>query len=190
MARAVLLSPANLRWWHQHALLTLATGDRARHRVVCETMLARFGRTNDATVADGVAWACSLAPDAVADPSRVVALARRAQAQKPGHGNFLKTLGAALYRAGDLNGARQQFGQAVERHGPKEKVWDQLLLAMTDHRLGQANEAKCALDEAVQALDLSAVDRPLPGTAAPLPWDEWLELRLLREEAMLLLHRK
>jgi tetratricopeptide (TPR) repeat protein len=187
MARAVLLNPGNLPRWYQYALLTLAAGDRDRYRIICAAMLAWFGQTKDARVANTVAWTCSLVPDAVADRAGMVALARRAQAQKQANPAYLNTLGAALYRAGDFDEARQCLAAAAKAYRPRENVWDWLYLAMTHHQLGQPDKAQHWLDMAVEALDQTAADRPPPGAAALLSWPERLELQLLRREATLLL---
>jgi WD40 repeat protein len=188
MARAVLLSPGEAYRWYQHAVLTLAAGDRDRYRAICTAMLARFGQTEHAHVANMVAWACSLAPDAVAEPARVVALARRARPQKRDEVSYLNTLGAALYRAGDFDAARQWLAEAAKVRRPKDNVKDWLYLAMTHHQLGQSNEAQRWLDKAAQTLDQTAEEQPPPGAETPLRWHERLELQLLRREANMLLH--
>jgi tetratricopeptide (TPR) repeat protein len=190
MARAVFLNPGDPRKWYHHVLLTLLTGDRTCYRVICQALLARFRRNKTALVAADLAWTCSLGPDAVADPARVVALAQEALAQEPGNANYLTILGAALYRAGDFHGARQRLDEAAKVHGPEETVWDWLFLAMTYHQLGQPQEARRWLDQAVRALDRAPLGRPLPGAAVILNWDQCPQLRLLREEATLLLHPK
>jgi WD40 repeat protein len=190
MAMAVFLSPDDARQWYYLAMLTLATGDRVGYRAVCEIMLARFGRTNQALVVHNVAWACSLGPEAVADPSRVVALVRRVLDQQPGNMYCQNALGVALYRAGDFHGAREWLGKAVQVRPPEEKAWYWLFLAMTHHQLSEPKEARRWLDQAAQAHHHTAVDRPPPGTAKVLVWHERLGLRLLREQATSLLHPK
>jgi WD40 repeat protein len=190
MARAMLLSPGNTQRWYQHAVLTLVAGDRNHYRAVCAAMLARFVQTGNAQVANLVARACSLAPDAVADPAGVVALARRARDQKRDNVTYLNTLGAALYRAGQFEAAEHCLTEAVKVHRPKENILDWLYLAMTHHQLGQAKEAERWLEKAAGSLDRASVDQPPPGAATLLLLYERLELRLLREEATLLLQPK
>jgi WD40 repeat protein/serine/threonine protein kinase len=187
-ARAVLLSPGDPRRWYEYALLTLIAGDRDRYRTICAAMLARFGQTKDAQVANTVAWTCSLAPGAVADRAGLVALARRARVQQPANLNYRNTLGAALYRGGDFDGALQCLAEAAKADRPKENILDWLFLAMTHHQLGQPDKAQRWLDRAVGALDQTAADRPPPGAAALLTWQERLELQLLRREATLVVH--
>jgi WD40 repeat protein len=187
MAKAVFLNPGNAEKWYQHAVLSLFLGDRDRYRAICAAMLALFEQTKNAQVAHTVARACCLAPDSVADPARVVALARRARAERPGDLDYLNTLGTALYRAGHFDDARQCLAEAAEVHRPKENVRDWLSLAMTYHQLGQPNEAQRWLEKAATALDRTAVDLPPPGARTLLPWYGLLELRLLRREATSLL---
>jgi WD40 repeat protein len=187
-AKAAELSRGWQVWSSQHALVTLTSGERDRYRQICTAMLARFGQIEEPELANIVARTCCLAPDAVADRAGVVALARRAQAQKPANLDYLNTLGAALYRAGDFTGAQQCLAETAKARRAKGNVWDWLFLAMTHHQLGQPNEAQRWLDKAVQALDQTAADRPPPGAGTLLPWYDRLELELLRREATMLLH--
>jgi hypothetical protein len=119
----------------------------------------------------------------------VVDLARLALLKKSIERGHLTTLGAALYRAGDFQGARQRLVESEKTPRPVGDVWDWLFLAMTDHRRGQREQARRWLDRAAQALDVTTREQLPPGTTteALLPWEQMLELRLLREEATALL---
>jgi len=187
IAKAVDLRPENLLLWYQHALLTLAAGDRDGYQRVCAKMLARFGESDQVQVANTVAWTCSLGPVSVADLSRPVALARRAHEKDLANLSFRNTLGTALYRAGDFEGAREQFAEAMKVRRPSENLWDSLCLAMVHHRLNQPEKARALLDRALKAIDLTIQYQPPPGSATPLSWTQQLELRLLRREAESLL---
>ena len=97
-ARAVQQYPdiATLRYCHVLSLLSL--GDEADLRQACSDLLDHFGTSTDHHIANDVAWACLLAPGAVADRAAPVRLAQFAvndapEAEKP---DFLNTLGAAL----------------------------------------------------------------------------------------------
>jgi tetratricopeptide (TPR) repeat protein len=190
IAKAIELDPGNLEAWYQHALLALATGHRDRYRTICEDILARFGQSDEPSDANLVAWTCSLAPGAVADPLRPVELASRAQAREPTSVIYLNTLGVALYRAGQFEAARERLTKSAATRKPMGDAWDWLYLAMIHHRLGQSDLARRWFDRAIRALDHTATDQPPPGAASPPSWDERLELQLLRQEATALLQAK
>ena len=64
--------------WYPLAVLRLRAGDVAGYRAVCAGSLEHFGRSNNHFgIVGHVARACSLMPDAVADPERPLDLARR-----------------------------------------------------------------------------------------------------------------
>src|SRR5262249_3460805 len=70
-------------WWYRHALLRAHVGDAAGHRDVCTRMLARLGDSPNPMTCSQAAGACLLLPGAAADPSRLVALAERADDRPP-----------------------------------------------------------------------------------------------------------
>jgi eukaryotic-like serine/threonine-protein kinase len=175
--------------WYFQALLSLYHGDTDGYRAACAAMLDRFGK-QDQPGNPKVEWTCTLAPDAVADPSKVVALAEKALAREGPNGDTLRVLGAALYRAGQLTEAAQRLTEAVagprnpgRLRGTPEYNW--LLLAMVLHQLGQAEEARGWLTKAVQEIDQPTVERRKdPGFDT---WNRRLTLQLLRQEAETLL---
>src|SRR5262245_1945043 len=121
-----------------------------------------------------------MAPGAVADPQRVVALAERSVAGKPARPDHLITLGAALYRADRAEEAVGRLGEALEAHG-KGGVEGWLFLALARQRLGRGAEARQALDRARSALDEAA--------GSELPWADRLARQFLRAEAEALVQR-
>ncbi len=181
-AKAVDLGTDARAVWLGLPLLALAAGDRERYRTTCAGLLERFGATDNPRTANSVAWVCALAPDAVADPARVVQLARRAVDRQAGNAYYLRTLGAALYRAGQFEAARQRLDEAVlARKQQDGDGWDRLFLAMTYHRLGRADQARQWLDKAREWIDQAPRDR------APLSWNQRPELQLLQREATALI---
>jgi tetratricopeptide (TPR) repeat protein len=95
----------------------------------------------------------------------------------------LNTLGAALYRAGKFNAAVQRLNKAIKEEGKGGTAWDWLFLAMAHHRLGHAAEAKQWLAKAVQWIEKASNPKPDKAAGTPLPWDQRLELKVLRREA-------
>jgi WD40 repeat protein/tRNA A-37 threonylcarbamoyl transferase component Bud32 len=170
-AGAVELSPDDLAAWRRRVLLDLHAGDAARYRKTCARLLGRHGETKDAEVAGSVAWDCGLAPEATAEPERVVRLAEQAVAGEA-RGDRLGTLGAALYRAGRHEQAAARLHEAIKAHGGEGTFREWFFLAMASHHLGQADEARRCLDRAVQKGEKEADG-----------WQQRQERDLLRAEA-------
>jgi WD40 repeat protein/tetratricopeptide (TPR) repeat protein/predicted Ser/Thr protein kinase len=168
--------------WHAQALAQLATDRREAYRRISADLLERFDQTRDANVANDVVWTCVVGPAAGVDHGRCVHMMETADAgQMPI--THLKTLGAALYRAGRFEEAVRRLDEAIAR-GKGGTAWDWLFLAMSYHRLGRADEARQAPERAARWV-AQAEDGKLPdgSTPRPLPWTARLELRLLRREA-------
>ena len=154
-------------------------------------MLQRFGPTDKASDGHWVAWACALAPDAITDWTTAIALAEKAVQSDPKFVMYLNTLGAVLYRAGRFDEALarlaeveplvQEPSEAIK--SPPAYTW--FFLAMAQHRLGHADEAKQWLDKAVAWTDKIFAEAD-QGTA-DLSWNRRLTLKLLRDEATTLL---
>jgi WD40 repeat protein/Flp pilus assembly protein TadD len=183
--RAVERGTTDWRTGHPLALLHLRQGDQEGYRKVCSRLLQSSDSTGDALSANEVAWACCLAPGAVSDTARLVRLAERAVAGEPADPMRLNTLGAALYRAGRFDEAARQLEEAVRVHGHEGNPEDWLFLALVNQRLDKPAEARRWLTKAARWLDKKAAARKSPDVIDPLPWDRYLELRLLLGEAEL-----
>jgi WD40 repeat protein/tetratricopeptide (TPR) repeat protein/tRNA A-37 threonylcarbamoyl transferase component Bud32 len=171
-------SSESLRGWH--ALVLIAAGNTAGHRKACEALLEKFGKDGDPNSGNSVAWYCVRFPDAVADFTRPVQLAEKAVASWPNYHPYLNTLGAALYRAGRFEESIKKFDEAIKAHGAGGHPSDWLFLAMAHHRLGHDEDAKKWLTKAQQWIDGNAY-------GSGQPWDQKLELKLIRAEAEALL---
>jgi serine/threonine protein kinase/WD40 repeat protein len=177
--------PEQWQSWYQAALAHLAQGDREGYRRLCARALERFDRTDDAVAAVYLAWAGALDAEAKVDPARLLRLAERAAATDPESYVNLRTLGAALLRAGRPEAAVQKLTQAAAVQQEAPTSW--LLLALAHQRLGHAEEARGRLRQAQQWIDVATPTKPegaatLPGSES-LPWTERLSLLLLRREA-------
>jgi tetratricopeptide (TPR) repeat protein len=163
------------------AVAHLTAGEIGTYRQSCAALIERFEGTEDPDVARNAVLACVLRPDALADMTRLLPLARVVAA--PERASPPET-GAALYRAG-------RYGEAVSCFEEAERVYRLrpgalCFLAMTRHCLGRAVEARRTLAEAVrwadeadrEELDDRTATRPAWG-----PWHEKLECELLLEEA-------
>jgi tetratricopeptide (TPR) repeat protein len=173
-------------------MLCLRDGHLEGYREVCSDMLQRFGK--------GAVWTCTLTPNSGADPARIAALAEKAITESDkgqGYVNedhwHVNQLGAALYRTGRFEEAVKRLTEATKLNPHPYRsnmlpTW--FFLAMANHRLGHAEEARRWLDKAVQGTDealkppaeLPGNSRNPDGVIAP-NWSRKLTLLLLRREA-------
>jgi tetratricopeptide (TPR) repeat protein len=160
------------------AVPRLLRGDRTGYTAVCETLLNRFGKTEDAFIANNVAWPCALGPEAVPDLKPAVALAHLAVQSEPKNANYRNTLGAILFRAGEYQEAVRVLNESIRLHDKGGTALDYLFLTMAYHKFGQADEARTWLDKGL---------RVNPGEKS-LSDNDRLELQLLRREAATLLN--
>jgi tetratricopeptide (TPR) repeat protein len=170
--------------WQQvpgHSLLMLAQvrlqqGDDKGYRRACADLLAKHGKTTDQNEANTVAWACSLVPDAVADFTVPLDLARLAVNKAPKEHAILNTLGTLLYRAGKDAEAIEMLTRAIQAHGKGGTPADWLILALAHQRRGQPEEARRWLDKAVAEMDRKEFNDALN-------WSSRIEYQLFRREA-------
>jgi WD40 repeat protein/tetratricopeptide (TPR) repeat protein/tRNA A-37 threonylcarbamoyl transferase component Bud32 len=162
--------------------------DPSGYRQACTQALKHFGETEDPVLAASLAWTCSLAPDATADPEQVVRLASLALLQDPNNYVCQRALGAALYRAGKYQQAIEQFTAAMKlRKQPAPSTW--LFLALAHQRLKHPEEAKKWLDKAREWIEEARRQEPGEGgdektlSWHKLPWNERLVLTTLQREA-------
>jgi WD40 repeat protein/tetratricopeptide (TPR) repeat protein len=166
------------------ARLCLAAGDEAVYRRVCADLLQRFGMGASIANARETVWTSALRPDAVPDPSQLVRIAVRVVAQEPKGAIYLRSLGAALYRAGRFEEAIQQLNAAIAAQNGDGLFEDWLFLAMAHHRLGHAAEARQWLDKTIQW------EAKRKDDAEPLDWVARWELQILLHEAKELIEGK
>jgi tetratricopeptide (TPR) repeat protein len=132
----------------QLALARLGGGDGKGYRAACALLLERFGQAENEWMAHLALQTCLVAPDAVPNGARLLEWAEKLAARNPGRYAELCTLGAALYRAGRFDAAAGRLQEAVRAPGAQSTVWDKLFLAMAQHRLNHAGEARAGLAQA------------------------------------------
>ncbi len=190
LARAAELDPNDIAPRYRSATLSLYLGDFEGYRHACRQMLERFEKADDPTIVTYTVRVCLLMPDAVADLDRVVQLAdRNVKGNEKYHAYNWLVLdkGLAEYRAG-------QYAAAVERLTKLSPHSDGVhldasvfaVLAMAQHRLGQAEAARAALSSAQAII---AKKTPDPAKSRPLghDWPEWLHCRVLSRQAEVLI---
>jgi hypothetical protein len=201
--RVTAMEPNDLGGWRRLALANLGAGRTDAYRDTCGRLLVLGHRTSEAPLAAFLlspapsnAWGAALVlkdwqdgfphrrqeqrqmvrpavvrPDAVTDPARLLAFSTQADPV---------TRGAALCRAGRHDAAAQLLGRTPEGAGL-------LYLALTEHGRGRTAAAQEALQRAVRWLEAPSRGDPGRTNHARLPWDERLEVDLLRREAEALL---
>jgi tetratricopeptide (TPR) repeat protein len=183
--QAVAQFPEQWESWYHAALVHLLRGDHDGYRQLCTRALERFHNTEDPFAAAYLAWAGALDAQANVDPTRLLRLAERAAAADPDGYLMLRSLEAALLRAGQPEAALQRLTQATFVLQATPMSW--LLLALAHQRLGHAKEARTWLRQAQQWIDEATPSKPAGAAALPgpdnLPWTERLSLQLLRREA-------
>jgi len=163
-------------FWESQALVYLKAGDQRAYQRLCAGLDEGVRELPYPAVAYAAAWVCALAPGAVSDYRRPVALAEEAvrgapPKVKPG---FLKAWGAILYRAGRFQEAVERLNESVKAGKGQTAVQCWCFLAMAHFRLGEDAEARKFLAKAVQFKIAPGITR------------ERVELELFREEAQAL----
>src|SRR5262249_19769090 len=138
------------RWFHL-ALLSVHLGDQEGYHQVCQGMRARFGETTIRAFARELIRTCVLDPDPGADAAARVELADLVVADGPTFGYHRYLLGIAKYRAGRHEEAVRWLRDSLKA----DPAWllPYPVLAMAHHRLGQAAQARQALEAAERVLD-------------------------------------
>lgn len=98
----------------QIALLRWESGDVVGCRDAYRALIARFGQSLSPAESSAILTACVVAPDAIADPSELLGLARRAADVESNDAAFKTLVGAAQYRAGQ----RREGLTAIEQTLP------------------------------------------------------------------------
>jgi tetratricopeptide (TPR) repeat protein len=188
--KAIELGDQHFSAWYERALVRRAMGDAPGYQAACAEILKQFPFAEDTDTAHFVAWTCALGPDALPEFALAVASAERAAKKDAKSAQYASGLGAILFRAGRFDEARQKLEEADRLSSSADPIrsapaYNWFFLAMTHHRLGNADEAKQWFDKARDATD-KALNELDAGTVK-LPWNRRLTLNLLRGEAETLL---
>jgi WD40 repeat protein/predicted Ser/Thr protein kinase len=165
------------------ALARLGAGDTKGYRDACRQLLDLSAESANGESACRMAWTCLLAPGGAEDVAALDGLTRRG-GKKETAGVGLLVRGAALARAGKWDEAAAVLldGQALAEGADAPRAW--LLLALAERRLGRADAARRWLKQTDAWLTRYDTPRTLAADRGPsLPWQQRLELRLLRDEA-------
>jgi tetratricopeptide (TPR) repeat protein len=188
---AIRFHPQEHYLWYQSAGLWLMLGDTEAYRRQCRAMLDRFGKTNDAMLAERTAKACLLIPNSVVDLAPVVRLADQAITGTEEHmyyRYFLFARALAHYRAGEFASAVEKLEKCLvpERPEINRDGAAYLVLAMAHHRIGHAAEAAHAIAKARDIIDVKTWPTINSGNLGD-SWHDVLIIHILRREAEALL---
>jgi tetratricopeptide (TPR) repeat protein len=148
-----LQGAANSDAWHRYAILMLLHGHQDEYRRQCLRMYETYRASPDTEARSRVALACLLAPEPVIDPAKLLALAEPTGTTLPLPSNKM-ALGIAHYRSGQYDKALSEYQAVGTTSGwDTMRVWKHAALALTFHRLGQAEQARTNLTEARRALE-------------------------------------
>src|SRR5262249_35530425 len=164
----------------QLAMTRLLAADLPGYRAACARILEHSKPIDDSTAAVRVAYACSLAPEAVTDFPGLIQVSERSTPWVASNERFVD---AVLFRAGRLEEALQRFEQAHKIFQPR--AWDWLFLAMIHSRLGHTSEARRFLQLAEQWI-VEADKAPSGAEKEGARWSSLTEkptILLLRREA-------
>jgi serine/threonine protein kinase len=151
-------------------------GDRKGLKAMCAALLDDSATTSDATFANRLTRWCALSPGCIPDPDRLVALARKAVAAGQQDPQLRFHMALADYRAGRFDEAVRQASRSLAAIPAGEPgllgAFDEAVLAMAYHRLGQSDAAARRL-EATTRLDWETIERRTE------PQDWWLRADFL-----------
>jgi tetratricopeptide (TPR) repeat protein len=179
-----LISPAARDWFV--ASVYLAKGDRAAYQDACRHALDKIPSEPDADERGILLWMCTVTPFSVGESTQLADFAE--DVLRPNHDaptrDQLLAVGASLFRAGRLPEARVRLQQTLQQVAdgkptvdPMSEVFAHLFLAMTDSKLGSAEQAQASFAEATR----------LSGRIQPPCWVSKLQHKLLTDETRAIL---
>jgi tetratricopeptide (TPR) repeat protein len=187
-ARLIDSGPPNDIWF-QLACVRLLAGDAKGYEQLRKQLPERVAQAKNPVVSYVAARACMISPKAVADPLQAVRWAEKAVASQSKTAWYLHVLGAVHYRAGQFDPAVRRCRESLKAQPSwPGNMLNWLVLAMAEHRLGHAGQARQWLAKAIQWRG------KLPrqeGKGVVSPPDshpsDWLEFNVLFREAQALI---
>jgi len=149
---AILLkhSPDNHECYHTLAPLQVRLGDLVEYQELSRTILDKFSRTTDIYIADRMAKDCLILPSSGVDLKTVAAMADLAASggskeDVAPYFHFCK--GLAEFRLGHYDEAIRWARLATKGPFPQPKACAAAVLAMSQFKLDQSDDARTALSE-------------------------------------------
>lgn len=162
------------------ALAYAAAHEWESYRRVCRQLMERGSGTEDATLAERLAWICKFGDHPSAELEVPLALVEKSLASNPRSARYHNTYGSLLYRLGKYEESIAAMERAVALRVPGI-AQDHFILALAHERLGHAADSKRHLQLAEEQIAKTVDDKPKPIPAAARQ-----EYSIFRKEAELL----
>ena len=169
--KTAALDPGNFNKQLDLSRCYLALGDLASYRRLCETAIARHGKTKDRNLANNVIWMTALIPDAVRNYARVVEIGHKWMNTGKPDPNLFNTYGAVLYRAKQYKSSLAYLKRSIDAQNGKGNAHDWVFTAMARRKSKEPGDRDALSRAKTMASDAS------------LPWQLRVELNALLEEA-------
>ena len=165
---------------YQAALLALKLDERNIYQELCQQLVAVVKEDDEESPCHFAAWTAALAPDALEDYGKAIALAANSVQQEPDDKQFQTGLGAIQMRSGLYEEALVTLEKSLETatNSKTSNAYATFFRAMTLHHLGRGDDARQALTDAIKLSDQELSDESNPPS-----WNRRLTLELLRKEA-------
>jgi Flp pilus assembly protein TadD len=182
--RVVELMPTDHDAYHSLAPL-LAQSDPEAYRRLCAQILQQFGRTSNPAIAERMARDCLILPPPATDLETIGKMVDTAVAAGPNHqfwDYFQFVKGLSEYRHGRFASAAEWLQKVViHESDPNRTVEAYMVLAMAQHHLKQADEARGTLAKGVKFAE-AKLNRP----GSP-QWNDQIAAQTLMREATALI---
>jgi Flp pilus assembly protein TadD len=182
--RAVELGALDAEVFRDGAYASLAAGEPDGYRTVCRAFAERYSETGSLSLINTLAWTCSVGPRALDDLKALAGRLEKVMGSQRKEHALVNTLGALLYRAGELGPAIEalEASRTLDRQGGTFHDW--LFLAMALRQQDRREDAAAALAKATALIDKLLAPATGPSSLRPTPeWYDRLSTDLLRKEA-------
>jgi serine/threonine protein kinase/tetratricopeptide (TPR) repeat protein len=178
LARALEIQPGNTVWWYARAAAWLGAGDLRQYGLVRTQILKQYQDLKHPPMASRLCYASALAPMEPAEADAWLRMANLAVEGTPGNPRIRAAMN---YRAGLFDATIADLEKSVIVY--PRRAWDWLFLAMARYHVGQADQAKADLGEAVKWI-AQANETDTTGPASRwMRWQERVEVEQLQREA-------
>jgi serine/threonine protein kinase/tetratricopeptide (TPR) repeat protein len=177
--RGLEFDPLDSELYHMLAPILVALDDAKSNAALCQRIIAQFGGTTDAYVADRMAKDCLTLPMTDIDLSALATMADVAVSSgKSAFFQVCKSL--AEYRQGHFTVAAQWAEQAAQDKFPYSQAEAYAIMAMAQFRLGQADNARASVAEAAKIVQSMP---KLESGDLSKDWRDWIIVHALLKEA-------
>lgn len=176
-------SPDNHEYYHTLIPLLVQLDDLPQYQKLCRTILDKFSGTTNVVVADRMAKDCLLLPSSGVDPASAAALADVAvsHGSNPNASPYFKACKAlAEFRMGHYEEAITWAQRATQGQELNPKAWAAAVLAMSQFKLGQPDNARVDLIDCNKMIEQQL---PQPELDLTTDWRDWIIAHALQSEA-------